>query len=325
MRLFLLLFCVLSFNCLSQNDWTKDDRNNLYDEYLGILSKYKNLKGDQKESIGLCCLDATTIKYTKKDFASKIEIEIKRIQESIIGQCAKNIGVVLETNNMEVEEKAVVSSPEWTKADKELLAKDFLQSIAKYEHLTNSQKEELSLCYISNTTSQITKKEYFDMIQIELRQLREISTAQCAKNNNINLENVQVVTNNVVSKENLVGSWRTDKGTTITFNENGTFLKTFHENISIIEGSTYMQIQGQTTSGDWFLDGSGFLTLTEKWVAVETKLIIKARLWNDSANGKFKIESLTKDFLKMSLIEGKSCCQEANKPTSSVTQANKVK
>ena len=86
-----------------------------------------------------------------------------------------------------------------------------------------------------------------------------------------------------------------------------------------------MQIQGQTTSGDWFLDGSGFLTLTEKWVAVEAKLIGKARLWNDSANGKFKIESLTKDFLKMSLIEGKSCCQEANKPFNEVTQANKVK
>jgi hypothetical protein len=295
----------------------------LYDEYLGILSKYKNLKGDQKESIGLCCLDATTIKYTKKDFASKIEIEIKRIQESIIGQCAKNIGVVLETNNIVVEEKIVVSSPEWSKADKELLAKDFLQSIAKYEHLTNNQREELSLCYISNTTSQITKKEYFDMIQIELRQLRETSTAQCAKNNNINLENIQVITNNVVSKENLVGSWRTDKGTTITFNENGTFLKTFHENIFI--GIEYMHIQGQTTSGDWFLDGSGFLTLTEKWVAVETKLIGKARLWNESANGKFKIESLTKDFLKMTLIEGKSCCQEVNKPTTSVTQANKVK
>jgi hypothetical protein len=237
MKLILLLFVTASFNCLSQNDWTKDDRNNLYEEYLGIITKYKNLTSEQKESIGLCCLDATTTKYTKKDFAAKIEIEIKRIQESVIGQCAKNIGVVLETSKIEPE-------------------------------------------------------------------------------------NVKVSSNNVFSKENLVGSWRTDKGTTITFNESGTFLKTFHENIFV--GIEYMRIQGQTTSGDWFLDGSGILTLTEKWVAVETKLL-KTKLWNDSANGKFKIESLTNDFLKMSLIEGKSCCNEVNKPASSITQANKVK
>jgi len=240
MKLILLLFAAVSFNCLSQNDWTKDDRNNLYDEYLGIITKYKNLTSEQKESIGLCCLDATTTKYTKKDFAAKIEIEIKRIQESVIGQCAKNIGVVLETSKIEPE-------------------------------------------------------------------------------------NVKISSNNVFSKENLVGSWRTDKGTTITFNESGTFLKTFHENIPIIKWSDYMRIQGQTTSGDWFLDGSGILTLTEKWVAVETKLIGKPKLWNDSANGKFKIESLTNDFLKMSLIEGKSCCQEAGKPVNETTQGNKVK
>jgi hypothetical protein len=235
MKLILLLFFAVSFNCLSQNDWTKDDRNNLYEEYLGIITKYKNLTSEQKESIGLCCLDATTTKYTKKDFAAKIEIEIKRIQESVIGQCAKNIGVVLETSKIEPE-------------------------------------------------------------------------------------NVKVSSNNVFSKENLFGSWKTDQGTTITFNENGTFLKTFRDNILTTD---YMYIENKRTSGDWFMDGSGILTLTEKWVEEEIKLL-KTKLWNNSANGKFKFESLTKDFFKMTLIEGESCCNEANKPAISITQANKV-
>ena len=119
MKLILLLFCAVSLNCLSQNDWTKDDRNNLYDEYLGSLTKHKNLTSEQKETIGLCCLDATTTKYTKKDFTSKIEIEVKRIHESIIGQCAKNMGVTLDVQTIETEQKTVVSSPEWTREDKE--------------------------------------------------------------------------------------------------------------------------------------------------------------------------------------------------------------
>jgi hypothetical protein len=87
----------------------------LYDEYLGIITKYKNLTSEQKESIGLCCLDATTTKYTKKDFAAKIEIEIKRIQESVIGQCAKNIGVVLETSKIEHENVKVSSNNVFSK------------------------------------------------------------------------------------------------------------------------------------------------------------------------------------------------------------------
>ena len=322
MKLILLLFCAVSLNCLSQNDWTKDDRNNLYDEYLGSLTKHKNLTSEQKETIGLCCLEATTTKYTKKDFTSKIEIEVKRIHESIIGQCAKNMGVTLDVQTIETEQKTVVSSPEWTREDKEQLAKDFNLYIAKYDHLTDDQKETLSLCYISNSTALKTKKEYFDMIQIELNKFKQTSISNCARNNKIDLEKMVETNTNVISKANLIGSWKTDKGTTITFNENGTFLKTFHENILI--NSSYNRIKDQTTSGDWFMDGSGILTLTEKWIEVETKLL-KTNLYSNSSKGKFKFESLTKDFFKITLIEGNACCQEANEPVSDVTQANKVK
>ena len=321
MKLILLLFCAVSLNCLSQNDWTKDDRNNLYDEYLGSLTKHKNLTSKQKETIGLCCLEATTIKYTKKEFSSKIEIEIKRIHESVIDQCAKNIGVVLETQSPETEQTTQIISPDWTKADKELLTKDFNLYIEKYDHLSDEQKESLTLCFISNTTSQKTKKEYFEMIQIELNKLKQTGLSHCAKNSKIDLEYTKEAPKNLITRENLIGTWKTDQGRTITFNENGTFLKNFNESFVTTE---IMYIKNQTTSGDWFMDASGILTMTEKWIAGESKLF-KTKFWSYELSGKYKFETLTTDFFKMSLIEGGSCCQEYDKPVFTMTQANKIK
>ncbi len=95
MKTFLLIsFFAFSVSCFSQStEWTKEDRSSIYDDYLNALVKYKNLTKDQKESISLCCLDEVTKKYTKKELQSKIDIELKRIQDAMINQCAKNIGV----------------------------------------------------------------------------------------------------------------------------------------------------------------------------------------------------------------------------------------
>lgn len=67
---------------------------------MSYLGKYRNISEEQKESISLCYLDEVTKKYTKQDFQSKIEIEIKRIKEAIINQCTKNLGIELS-----IEEK----------------------------------------------------------------------------------------------------------------------------------------------------------------------------------------------------------------------------
>ncbi len=102
--LLLMSICVLTLQVFSQStEWTKDDRNNVYSEYLNVLTKYKNVTNDQKESISLCCLEEITKKYTKKEYQAKIDIEIKRIQEAMINLCAKNIGVDLSKPNNEVE------------------------------------------------------------------------------------------------------------------------------------------------------------------------------------------------------------------------------
>ena len=93
-----LLFCSLIIKINSQSaNWTKDDRNNLYSDCMSYTTKYKNLSGEQKESICLCYLEETTKKYVKSDFEAKIEIEIKRLKESMLTQCAKNIGLELTT------------------------------------------------------------------------------------------------------------------------------------------------------------------------------------------------------------------------------------
>jgi hypothetical protein len=92
-------------------NWTKDDRNNIYSDCMSYSTKYKNLSSEQKESICLCYLEETTKKYIKTDFESKIDIEIKRIKDATLIQCAKNIGLELNTQskeevvNVELKEK----------------------------------------------------------------------------------------------------------------------------------------------------------------------------------------------------------------------------
>lgn len=92
------LICFMGLSLFSQSStWTKDDRNNLYDDCLSYLTKFKSTTQEQRESIALCYLDEITKKYIKTDFQAKIDIEVKRIKDGVITECAKNIGVALDT------------------------------------------------------------------------------------------------------------------------------------------------------------------------------------------------------------------------------------
>ncbi len=100
MKLILLIATAFVMNALySQDDWTRTTRNNLYDEVMTDLANYKELNSQQKETIGLCCLESITQKYSRSEYASKIEVEVKRIMESSIDQCAKNIGLQIGATN----------------------------------------------------------------------------------------------------------------------------------------------------------------------------------------------------------------------------------
>jgi hypothetical protein len=93
------------------NSWSKDDRNSLYNDCSSYLAKYPSLSVEQKESMGLCYLDEITKKYSKADYATKIEIELRRIRESVTTNCAKNLGLQLSEQSKE-EPKKVVESGE---------------------------------------------------------------------------------------------------------------------------------------------------------------------------------------------------------------------
>ena len=125
--IFTLVITLLTLTGFSQSEaWNKTDRTNLYDDCLGYVTKYKNTTADQRESISLCYMEEFTKKYTKADFQTKIEIELKRIKEAVINQCAKNLGIDLSTTEAKkeevvvekVEKKEVVNSQKYpTKSD----------------------------------------------------------------------------------------------------------------------------------------------------------------------------------------------------------------
>lgn len=58
-------------------EWSKEDRNNLYSECYNSISKF-NITSEQKESLSLCYLEEITKSFTKREYQSKIEIEIKK-------------------------------------------------------------------------------------------------------------------------------------------------------------------------------------------------------------------------------------------------------
>lgn len=124
--LFILLSITLKYVAQTAS-WTKDDRNNLYSDCMSYSTKFKSISGEQKESICLCYLEETTKKYIKSDFEAKIDIEIKRIKEAMLTQCAKNIGVEL---NSQTKEETVVKEEvkEQPKAEKtkSIIAKENL-------------------------------------------------------------------------------------------------------------------------------------------------------------------------------------------------------
>jgi len=117
----LTFFSILKLNAQS-NDWTRDDRSNIYNDCMAFIGKYPNLSAEQKESMSICYLDEITKKYTKKDFNNKIDIEIKKIRETTLTLCSKNLGFELsETKNEEPKKQESVKESTSTNPTKEML------------------------------------------------------------------------------------------------------------------------------------------------------------------------------------------------------------
>jgi len=326
MRMFAFLFIALSMsNSYAQNIWTKSDRNNLYEDVLADLGKYKVLTNEQRESIGLCCLESITSKYSKETYLSKIEIEVKRIKSSTIDQCSKNIGVELKVldENPEPQETIIPNSNEWTKEDKSNLVK---HSMTQMENLKISEadKETIALCYVDQTCSNKTKDEYNNMIKLELDRYSKSTIEKCANKNNIDLNGEPQVEqkNTSFNKSYLIGTWNTDQGFNITFNEDGTFIKIFKSDIWV--ASRYTKIENSKVTGDWFIDESGNITLNENWIELEYKLT-KTKRYSYTETSSYNLVSNTEDYFKIRFSSGSYCCQESGGSPLQTIQANRSK
>ena len=314
---------LLTINLYSQNDWSKTDRSNLYEEFVSDLIKYKFVTENQKESISLCCLETITNKYSKSVYSGKIEVELKRLKESTIDQCAKNIGLQLEKEESKVDSPKIdLVTEEWTKEDKSNLVKQVSKSLEAYPKLSTENKDNIALCYMDATCENLSKVQYNNMISIEQERYIKTTIEKCASKQNINLNEVPIIqpTTNVINKQFLVGSWKTDQNMTLTFNEDGTFIKVY--NTDFVIANRYTHIENSTVKGDWFLDNKGELTLVENWIELEYKLL-KTNRYRYSETGKYNFINNSADYFKMSFTSGVYCCQD-NSPQQ-IIQANRIK
>ncbi len=312
-----LLLLTIQFQAISQSaEWTKADRNVLFDEYNSFLVQYKNLSAEQRESLSLCCLDETTKGYTKAQYNAKIEIELKRIREATIIQCAKNMGIELKKGEPEVVKPDVPAQTTavWTKEDKSKLAKSAYDFI-DLDFISNEDKERLVLCYIEDVTTNLTKAEYELLIEIELRQLKTTTILKCAKKLGISLDApVKVeVKQEKSNRDKLVGTWKTDQHYVIQLKDDGTFVKNFttYFKTRLKKGDVDSYISNNSTNGNWFIDNSGIVTFNEtvqlEWY-FDRRRGRETYYYNYVLQSTWLIEELNDKTFKIKYLGGSTCC-----------------
>ncbi|NCX94934.1 MAG: hypothetical protein EBX41_00745 [Chitinophagia bacterium] len=189
--------------------WTKFDRDNIYsDVYAYLGTNYKQLTNDQRETISLCFLDEVTSKYTKESYQAKIEIELKRIRNSVIDQCAKNHGV-----NLTVAPEPKADTPKqakvWTKKGKDEMFNSWYAYLGKrWKQLTAEQKQTISLCAINELVSKYSYEEYANLMEAEKNKVLDAIQNSCISTNNIDTGVQVVVDNSKPTMANLKGHWK---------------------------------------------------------------------------------------------------------------------
>ena len=189
--------------------WTKFDRDNIYsDVYAYLGTNYNQLTNDQRETISLCFLDEVTSKYTKESYQAKIEIELKRIRNSVIDQCAKNHGV-----NLTVAPEPKADTPKqakvWTKKGKDEMFNSWYAYLGKrWKQLTAEQKQTISLCAINELVSKYSYEEYANLMEAEKNKVLDAIQNSCISTNNIDTGVQVVVDNTKPTMANLKGHWK---------------------------------------------------------------------------------------------------------------------
>lgn len=136
----------------------------------------------------------------------------------------------------------------WGKSDRDNVYNDCMSYLgSNHKHLSNEQKETISLCFLDKTTSQYTKTNYQAKIEIELKRLRSATVGECAKTHGIELNAPVEATTPAKptidgpTKENLVGHWKEkSEDREFELSSMGTFT---------------MVYVGKRSTGKWQLDG----------------------------------------------------------------------
>lgn len=84
-----LMFAFLLSSNAQNNNWTKSDNENLFSDCKSYISKYNSLTDEQRESLCMCYYKEINKKYSRAEFMAMLDIEVKRIKEATISQCAK--------------------------------------------------------------------------------------------------------------------------------------------------------------------------------------------------------------------------------------------
>jgi hypothetical protein len=190
----------------------------------------------------------------------------------------------------------------WNKDERNNLYSDCMAYSGRFKNITPEQRESVCLCYLDEITKKYDKNDYQARIEIEMKRIREASLSQCSKNIGVDLSVREATTESGFSKdkpvkEALLGTWRTDKGETIEFREDGRF--------------SQINPKGIMSAGEWFLDEEGTLTLvTEKR---RTQMITNKELI-DRVPQTYDVNSFSRSFLKFT-----------NRTRGETIQANRIK
>lgn len=86
-------------------EWTKSQRQEMYDLSKNNFVLNKGLSQEQQKAISLCFMETVTKEYTSTEYHNKIDIELENIHSSIIDRCAKKMGLSLNKKE-EVKEES---------------------------------------------------------------------------------------------------------------------------------------------------------------------------------------------------------------------------
>lgn len=103
-KILVLIMTLMSIFGYSQ-EWTKSQRQELYDLAKNNFVLNKGLSQEQQKAISLCFMETVTKEYTSTEYHNKIDIELESINNSIIDQCAKKMGLSLNKAEVKPEPK----------------------------------------------------------------------------------------------------------------------------------------------------------------------------------------------------------------------------